>query len=127
MENRKGISLSITAIVVIAVGVVVLLVVLGFFVGGFGRTGGAMRDVTAEAETTGGGEVTSGIGNIFRIWGNTVGEACPGGDDDCGSGMICHNSKCLKVQGQKCKLPADCVSNDCSAAVPGDPLKCQAT
>jgi len=42
MKNEKGIALSISAIVMIAVGLVVMLVIIGYFVGGVKSTGGKM-------------------------------------------------------------------------------------
>jgi len=112
MENKKGISLSITAIVVIAVGVVVLLVVLSYFVGGFGRTGSTLRDVTSEAEATGGEEVSRGMGNIFSIWGQGVNEDCS--TEDCATGMVCSGGVCKRLEGQKCKNGIECKSGTCT-------------
>ena len=91
MDNRKGISLSITAIVVIAVGLVVLLVLLGFFVGGFGRSGEAMRDVTVTAEDQGGAEVQTGMGKISDIWKGGEGDDCKE-NEDCASAYFCNAS-----------------------------------
>jgi len=77
MKNEKGISLSITAIVVIAVGLVVMLVVLGYFVGGFGQTGGTMQEVTAGAEAQADvADVGGQVGGISGMWKREIGEKC---------------------------------------------------
>ena len=89
INNEKGISLSITAIVVIAVGLVVMLVVLGYFVGGFGKTGESMQEVTSAAETAGGAdEIGAGATGISQIWKGGDGDDCDE-DTDCKTGFTC--------------------------------------
>ncbi|MFH1424457.1 MAG: hypothetical protein ABIG20_02115 [archaeon] len=44
-DNRKGISIGINMIVVLAVALVVLIVITGWFLGGFGEIGGAIQNV----------------------------------------------------------------------------------
>jgi len=86
LKNDKGISLSITAIVVIAVGLVVMLVVLGYFVGGFGSTGESMKKVTDSAgASTGADEIGAGVGGISNIWKGDTGDKCDE-NSDCKSG-----------------------------------------
>jgi len=99
MENKKGISLSITAIVVIAVGLVVMLVVLGYFVGGFGQTGGAMQGVTADVESQAN---TSGmgaqVGGISGMWKKGAGGSCQY-NEQCRAAYACNmsDSKCWLI------------------------------
>ena len=93
MENKKGISLSITAIVVIAVGLVVMLVILGYFVGGFGQTGGAMEGVTTdiqqEANTS---AIGAQVGGIGKLWKSRKGGRCQV-NEDCSGSLVCAANK----------------------------------
>jgi len=95
MKNKKGVSLAISAIVFIAVGLVVMLVVLGFFLGGFTSSGTSMRDVTAEAEKDGGQDVQEGVERAGEIWKALEGQECEK-PDDCREGLDCVNNICVK-------------------------------
>jgi len=92
MKSEKGISLAITAVVVIAVGLTVLLVVLGYFVGGFGRTGTAIHDVTVEAEEKGAGEIGAVVGGVGEIWKSGKGGRC-NVNENCEEGLVCAANK----------------------------------
>jgi len=50
MENKKGISLGITTIVVLATALIVLVVVTSYFLGGFGEIGEGVKDITSGAK-----------------------------------------------------------------------------
>ena len=100
MKNKKGVSLAINAIVFIAIGLVVMLVVLGFFLGGFGSSGSSMRDVTAEAEKGGAQDVESGVENVQEIWKSLEGQECEK-PDDCREGLDCVDSICTNEKQQR--------------------------
>ncbi len=116
MLNNKGISLSITAIVIIAVAVVVLVTVLGFFLGGFQSSGSTLRDVSSAADVSAKTDVTSGMGNIGDLWKGGAGDDCIAAED-CRSNMACTGSPrvCKGLPGYKCKIPADCSSDECGS------------
>ena len=89
MKNRKGISLSITAIVTITIGVVVLLVVLGYFIGGFGKTGSGVTEVAEGADTgTDWSEKVEGAMDIFS-------KECEE-DADCDDAKTCVDNRCVE-------------------------------
>jgi len=88
MKSRKGISLSITTMVVITVSLVVLIVVINYFVSGMGKTGGTVTEVATGADVDVG-------------WSERVGRAvdifaeCKTGDD-CDDGYECIEGECIE-------------------------------
>jgi len=113
VENKKGMSIAITAIVVIAISLVVLLIVLSFFTGGFGQSGQAMRDISSEAEEVGSDEVGEGITSNLKLWKKGINKTCAE-VGDCGSLLICHSGKCKGDTGYECTGNPDCKTNTCN-------------
>lgn len=113
MKNKKGLSVAITAIVVIAISLVVLLIVLSFFTGGFGKSGQAMRDISSEAEEVGSDDVGEGITSNLKLWKKGINQTCAE-DGDCGTLLVCHNSKCKGDTLYECTGNPDCKTNTCT-------------
>jgi len=87
MKNSKGISLSINMVVLLTISLVVLLVVLAYFLGGFGDSGTKVSDIKKGAE-------------IDTDWGGDVDKAMDVFDDEC------------KVD-RDCELDETCSSGEC--------------
>ena len=51
MKNRKGLEMSISTIVVLAIAVVVMIAVVSYFIGGFTESGGTVREISSSADT----------------------------------------------------------------------------
>ena len=51
MKNRRGVSIGINVIVIMAIALIVLLIVTGFFLGGFKGSAGGIKEVSSGAET----------------------------------------------------------------------------
>jgi len=60
MKNQRAVSLSINVLVVMAIALTVLLVLMGFFLGGFKDTGEAIRDLKSGSEEVARERNTSG-------------------------------------------------------------------
>ena len=90
MENKKGISLSITTMVVITVGLVVLLVVIGYFVSGMSQTGGTVTEVSTGADVDIGW--SERVGRAVDIFTDCREDA----DCDVDNGEECKEGQCVK-------------------------------
>ena len=78
--NRKGISIGINVIVIMAIALIALLVILGFFLGGFGTTGGAISGVAGEGVTTANStDIAGGIQRAIGDWAGGGGGSGNGG------------------------------------------------
>ena len=58
--DKKGLSIGINMIVIISIALIVLLVVTGYFLGGFKKTGEGMKGVGKGAETKAGEQDVEG-------------------------------------------------------------------
>ena len=74
LKNKRGLELAIGTVAVIAMGLLVIIVVIGFFLGGFGRAGGGIAQISEQGE--------SGASNLtlkFMCLATSSGDA-----DECG-------------------------------------------
>ena len=53
--NKKGVELAIGTLVIISIAVLVVFVLVGYFLGAFGRSGGALSQIIGQGEKGAGG------------------------------------------------------------------------
>ena len=67
LANLRGIELGINIVIILAIGVLVLFIVLGFFTGWFSQLSGGIQAVSGELPNQT-GAIGKKIGNISSLW-----------------------------------------------------------
>lgn len=106
MNSPKGISLSINTIVIITLGVVVLVVVFGFFFGGFSKVGKGISGIGKEGvEEIEGLDIKASCHGENKMTDDACEICAKANHDDCSECPLCEESgtSCVKRGNAKCE------------------------